>query len=789
VDKEEPINQLLNEIKTLGKGGDFISGMEKRYGHLTKIPSNVMRGLNFNAGHQGGEWNPHGGPNVGEPNGKPIAGFDTIMDELNALAQLITPYQNTGGTAGRGIMGATPKKQMKTLKVAYNNIVKRAGQEPTISRNTTYKSEPVPLGRPTPDSHHVMPLATSGALVRLGGRDVSLKFAVDSQTGTPEIVPTGPAHRRIFLPETEWLRDIDEGLEAVPMDAASQVRGSQLHPEGLVSPRDLDSVVSNVGIEQEPVTGMAGGINEGIFNTSMDVLTIDGDALLKGKDGKPPPIKSMHRIFSLDDLSRLRGFSGDWVVSIWPKGRRLIIKRKGSHMSARDAQGENVHIEGEIRASLRESYDYSFIIDAIEKENGDLFVVDVLEAKGEDTHNEPLRKRIRHLRAEFKSTERVTFPAPINMRRTDDEGLDTAIGELRKEGENEILLRDASGTYMKGESRHPKWVLFSMEKSLDVIVLGRRGRDPYKYRIGVGPIHDEEHISALGNRAMKIDGLQYMDVGVAESAERFGVGEYLLVGVSGVSKRQRKKHPVYTLQNAEVKSPSETAAADSIETLCNLSEEQETVPHKVSLTKSGLVIELPSIDDEVIYQVQKENNSWFVSDPFVNEGGLSGNDSYALRLSEHSRPFWAPLAAILLKSTEDTKKIEEEPPANHDKKPKKMGKDHLLKDPEMMKALNRALHVIERVIKEKMTWTGPKGMGFNIGEDPSTSPTGGTELMSPSTLPDFAPDTRERGTQEEKKKKNGKKMKKTPLKTENGERGSIEEDSESANLVVDDAFS
>ena len=80
-------------------------------------------------------------------------------------------------------------------------------------------------------------------------------------------------------------------------------------------------------------------------------------------------------------------------------------------------------------------------------------------------------------------------------------------------------------------------------------------------------------------------------------------------------------------------------------------------------------------------------------------------------------------------------------------------------------------------------------MGFNIGEDPSTSPTGGTELMSPSTLPDFAPDTRERGTQEEKKKKNGKKMKKTPLKTENGERGSIEEDSESANLVVDDAFS
>tara|TARA_R110002020_G_scaffold166266_1_gene354166 strand:- start:1676 stop:7795 length:6120 start_codon:yes stop_codon:yes gene_type:complete len=786
MDGEEPINQLLDQIKTLG-GGDFIKGMKKRYGELSEVKSNQMKGLKLDAGHQGGEWNQH--HTFAVPRGTPIAGFDSVIDELNGLAQLIAPYNNKGGDIGRVRLIGRPGKDHKKFNRAYNDILTRAGEEPRVVRNTTYNTERVPLGRPTPNSHVPMPLATSGALVRLGGRDVSLKFAVDSQMGLPDIVPTGPAHRRIMIPEVPWLRDIKDDLEPAPMGVESQVGSTQLHPEPISAMRDMDRQRANVPIEQEPVSGNQSEINDGLFNASIDMLTIDGDALLKSKDGRPPPIKAMHRIFSLGDLSRLRGLSGDWVVSIWPKGRRLIIKRKGSHMSARDARGENIHIEGEIRAGLRESYDSSFIIDVIEKENGDLFVVDLLENKGEETYNEPLRNRIRHLRAEFKSTERVTFPAPINMRRTDDEGLDTAIGELKKEGENEILLRDASATYMKGESRHPKWVLFSCEKSLDVIVLGRKGRDPYKYRVGIGPIYDDEHITALGNRAMKIEGHHYMDVGVAQSGERFGVGEYILIGVSGVSKRQRKKHPVYTLQNAEVKRPSETTASDTIESLSNLSDEQETVSHRVSLTKSGLVIELPSIDDEVIYQIQKENNTWFISDPFVNEGGLSGEESYALRLSEHSRPYWSPLAAILLKAAEDTKKIEDEPPANHDKKPKKMGKDHLLKDPDMMKALNQALHLIERVLKEKMTWTGPKGMGFNIGEDPSTSPTGGTELMSPSTLPDFAPDTQERGTEEQKKKKNGAKKKKVSLKTENGERGTIEENSESANLVLDDAFS
>ncbi len=52
---------------------------------------------------------------------------------------------------------------------------------------------------------------------------------------------------------------------------------------------------------------------------SLDILTNE-DYLLKDDDGKPIPIKHMHRIFDLDDLNSLQGFSGDWKPRRGPKG-------------------------------------------------------------------------------------------------------------------------------------------------------------------------------------------------------------------------------------------------------------------------------------------------------------------------------------------------------------------------------------------------------------------------------------------------------------------------------------
>ena len=45
------------------------------------------------------------------------------------------------------------------------------------------------------------------------------------------------------------------------------------------------------------------------------------------KDGEYPILQPMHRIFKLDDLEHLRGFSGDWIVSAMPEGQGHLWKR------------------------------------------------------------------------------------------------------------------------------------------------------------------------------------------------------------------------------------------------------------------------------------------------------------------------------------------------------------------------------------------------------------------------------------------------------------------------------
>ena len=59
-------------------------------------------------------------------------------------------------------------------------------------------------------------------------------------------------------------------------------------------------------------------------------------------------------------------------------------------------------------------------------------VIDLLKTADEDTHNMPTKDRIRHLRAQYESSEHIKMPEPINTKRSDDEGLKTAIEGLQK---------------------------------------------------------------------------------------------------------------------------------------------------------------------------------------------------------------------------------------------------------------------------------------------------------------------------------------------------------------------
>ena len=299
-------------------------------------------------------------------------------------------------------------------------------------------------------------------------------------------------------------------------------------------------------------TSMLGGHDESVGSgdivtgfMSLDVLT-DVDLLLKEEDrdkGKPVSVKAMHRIFSIEDLEFLRGFSDDWVVSSWPSGIRLIVEKKGKKVKARNSDGKSVSLPNEVKRGVGEAHDKDFMVDAIwDKER--LHIIDVLECDDSDLCDKPTKDRSRHLRAHFDSTEKVVTPAPVNTKRVDGEGLPRAVKELMKEPDvKQVLLRDAESSYMRGETRHPKWVMLNPDQLVDVLILSSSSVD--SHLIGVGPLYDED-AKAIGNRAVRYGGDYYMDVGTV-SRSGLEEGMYITVKTSGVSHSMRRKYSVYRL--------------------------------------------------------------------------------------------------------------------------------------------------------------------------------------------------------------------------------------------------
>ena len=475
---------------------------------------------------------------------------------------------------------------------------------------------------------------------------------------------------------------------------------------------------------------------------SLDVLT-DLDLLYKeeGKEkdkdkGKPMPIKPMHRIFQLSDLEHFKGFSDDWVVSSWPKGQRLIVSKKGNRVTAYNHEKDRVSLPNQVREGLRDAFDKNYLADAVWT-GETLYLVDILKSGTEDMEDSLAKDRIRHLRANFSATEEVAIPAPINTKRVDSEGLERAVKDLFKEkGVKQVLLRDAESTYMRGESRHPKWLLLTPEKQADVIVLESEGS---RHLIGVGPLYDED-AKEIGNRAVKYEGKSYMDVGHI-TRNGLSPGDFITVKTPAITTLRRNKFPIYTLNGAKYIKDSETGATDSIETLRIIAgEKSDHVPHKVRVKKGSIHVELPLC--HVIYETEFSGHASIVK-------SVDTPHEYAWTLAESQKEYWSPLAAVFLRSEAESKKAKKanvvpEPPANHDKKPKKVlsPEERLLKDPKIAKELLTALEVLEGILKEKITWTGPKALGIDYAT-PVESPSGPTKLTEPKNLPDHDPGHRQ----------------------------------------------
>jgi len=490
------------------------------------------------------------------------------------------------------------------------------------------------------------------------------------------------------------------------------------------------------------------------------------DIMLKA-DGDYPILQPMHRIFKLEDMEHLRGFSGDWIVSAMPEGPRCFVERKGKKVSAKG----DIELDDDTKKNFTKISKKNFVVDVVYADD-EYNIIDIVEYDDGNVHDMSLQERIKILRGTMESTENVLLPAAHNLRLTDDVGLEAIIKDLRKEHDR-LVLRDANSTYMKGETRHPKWVLYDEGQDINLMVLDKKGTSSYTYRLGTGPITHED---SLGDRAVKYEGDTYMDVGTSfQTKDDYEVGDIVTVNVDSVSVTENiDGADIYTVNSNEIKGEAEGEGVSSVETLSLFTKSEPMMwPHEIDRDGDRILIKMAAGD--VSYRASSIDGEWYMFNPKAESGWL-------IRLAESQRPFWSPVAGVMLKADltvmDDENKAEvhetegDGEPLIPAKKVEgtEFWDDYYSDKEKIRRLLAKSLNLVTSMLKSSVgavgdSSTGAQGLGMGYAT-PIESPSGPTELVGSKTLPDHDVRDIERDNQEraEDKKFNHKKThrKETP---------------------------
>jgi hypothetical protein len=295
--------------------------------------------------------------------------------------------------------------------------------------------------------HSVMPLAdlSSG---QLSSQDGTLGPVAPTSMGVvPPIFNTGNTdawgHR---MPATLiWSDDPTTGITFSLAEQPFTIMQRTAH-EGHV--RMIDPAYSKKPIQtKDEDIRLLTSNHMGYPSLVTDLHKSDDDYEPTGVFGKKL-ITPAHVVKDIDDLTTLKGFSGDWIVQHKPSGDRMLIEKRGKSIEPR--------VPNTISKDLKDMKG-DFTLDAY-LDDETLNVVDLLVHKGTDLSFEPLEDRINVLRTLYHSTDNIHFPAPSNCVNSDDEGLVKAIASFDR---GEFLIRDATSTFIKEKELHPKWVLFA----------------------------------------------------------------------------------------------------------------------------------------------------------------------------------------------------------------------------------------------------------------------------------------------------------------------------------------
>ena len=647
-------------------------------------------------------------------------GLESISNDVNRLAESQT---GIGGRKGKGTVTAGTKNNLDTIMhfnpTALDDTTQpfQTPEEEIVAQAGIH--EGVAVGAPNPNNSSIYDTFDAGA-IHMGYEmtpTVGLEFSPDGNVHAGTNVDTGMYHSvPLDLSRIVHGKDIvSQVWDNAPPVQYQYPAHISMNTETYESPSDDPEKIA---------LSEMGNYIESLINP--DVL------LMKSEDAKwIPMVRPMHRIFDMTDLTHLRGFSGSWVVSKWYDGKRVLVVKSGDDITAYDENGKKVGLRKTIKESVDKLTDNNFAIDAILGKE-ELNIIDIVNYDDNDISDMHLYERIKTLRSQFDSHENVIIPGPHDTKMTDEEGLEAAVGVIQEE-HNNVLLRDSKSTYMKGERRHPKWIIYRSTRDFNFIILDRRGNGPYTYQLGAGPLIDGDD---LGNRAIEHNGRYYMDVGTARNQQKaFKEGDIVRVSISGVTKKTRGERNIYTVQVKEIEGLGEGEGAASAESLDLLTKSFTPIiiPHDIEYSESKLQIVLKEIDT-VTYQVEQLNDAWYIHSPEASMGVLS-KSRYAVNLAESLQPYWGSVSPLMIGG--NLVKLDEEPEEEPEESAgilEEEDEERLLK-PDTKKAFELIIRALDAISKEKLTWTGPRGLGIDMAT-PNESPSGPTRLTDEKNLPD-----------------------------------------------------
>ena len=215
------------------------------------------------------------------------------------------------------------------------------------------------------------------------------------------------------------------------------------------------------------------------------------------------PNKPMYRIFEVNDINELKGFSGNWYVQEKYDGMRIQLHKLDDTVKIYSYNEKDItdKCTEQVKELKKKEYGDCILDGELVLFDGDdplhradtiahvfkgkykdaklkCHVFDIIRHESQTLADEELENRMTILFNNYssKSSEAIAYPSKKDTRQADNlSDIDKYAKEMMEIPTSEgVVIKDATSTYYIGTRKNPKWIKLKKFVDLDVIVLDKK---------------------------------------------------------------------------------------------------------------------------------------------------------------------------------------------------------------------------------------------------------------------------------------------------------------------------